>query len=382
MKKNTLTFIITCLLTTVSYGQQKFVPGYILKTEKDTLVGWVYSVNEPHNHIECLFKVSKTSEIQHFKPTDIYGYRLADGEFFISKEVEIEDSLMVVFMNYLSSGKINLFFSEDANKTDHYYINKGQESLNEISVTNQTVKVGAKTYSNPIRINRNLLKHYLEECPELFPTVDKMTSCKQKELINLLSEYNACNTSEKPFISYLKKTKRQFPFEFEGIGGVKNDLKSFNNKAVAIFAGVNIYYLLPILTKNSKLYLKSGYTIMHYNSVYRTFEETDPIYRAINGQYYSRLYPSYNLFTIPIQLQVQFTNKKFSPLVSLGVNLYKDYFIPCFNVGCKYSLTKNISAVMTIDFETYTPMLSPTADDSETKGLASYALNIGLRYRF
>jgi hypothetical protein len=62
----------------------------------------------------CRFKSDLSADEQQFHPTDIYGFRyIESGKFYISKTIEINNVLQMVFLEYLIQGIMNLYFYKD-----------------------------------------------------------------------------------------------------------------------------------------------------------------------------------------------------------------------------------------------------------------------------
>ena len=177
----------SCLL-----AQRDFRPGYMVRKPNDTVRGLIlYKALKTSGF--CVFKPGLNDQPVEYRPTDILAFRFDDGRYFITKEVRLDSVKKPVFVEFLVKGKANVYYLRD--ETDHYFIEKGADSLVELSekdkiITNEfgNAYVKSKQYHGK-------LKSVLSDCPDLFPEIDQ-ASLSQSSLISLARNYHArvCTT--------------------------------------------------------------------------------------------------------------------------------------------------------------------------------------------
>ena len=107
-----------CLFFASGFSQ-KFLPGFIITLENDTIYGGVANQQDLINVKKCSFKDS-LGEITIFQPNDIFGYKFNDGRYYISKKLENGNLEKSVFLEYLVKGVIDLYYYP-SNEGDKYF---------------------------------------------------------------------------------------------------------------------------------------------------------------------------------------------------------------------------------------------------------------------
>jgi hypothetical protein len=88
-----------------SYAQKKFLPGYIIKLNGDTINGYIYKDLPLNNFRVCTFKADQNAQTIKFKPDEISEYRFTDGKYFVSKKISIDTSKKsLVFLQWIIKG--------------------------------------------------------------------------------------------------------------------------------------------------------------------------------------------------------------------------------------------------------------------------------------
>jgi hypothetical protein len=86
MRRN-LFFVIFIFTTFLLQAQTDFRPGYVIKTEGDTLWGSVdYRGSELMSSV-CTFRNDKDGSVQKFTPNQIVAYRLKDSKYYVSETI-------------------------------------------------------------------------------------------------------------------------------------------------------------------------------------------------------------------------------------------------------------------------------------------------------
>ena len=124
MKKGCLLFyLIFFQYCYISFGQGNFRPGYIVTYNSDTLRGFIKLKSNFENSKSCIFKTEKNQIPKILSPDDIRAYRIENGKYYLSKEIEIDSLKKKVFLEYLVNGIVNLYYYKDP-LNEYYFIEK------------------------------------------------------------------------------------------------------------------------------------------------------------------------------------------------------------------------------------------------------------------
>src|SRR6056297_2598561 len=83
MKLNCTLLLIA--ISTIVFAQNEWKPGYILKTQQDTVWGSLQNKNYNENSHAITFRTDENEQPSTYLPDDIYGYRFKEGKFYVSK---------------------------------------------------------------------------------------------------------------------------------------------------------------------------------------------------------------------------------------------------------------------------------------------------------
>jgi len=120
MKKNLTIFILLVFFVSLR-GQEHFVPGFVIRNSGDTLYGYINSASPENNSRFCVFKPDLSSPAVNYTPADINAYGFVDGDYYVSKNIQIDSLTRTVFLRFLIKGKINLYsYLEDLSKIRYY----------------------------------------------------------------------------------------------------------------------------------------------------------------------------------------------------------------------------------------------------------------------
>lgn len=120
-------FLIVSIMAFICLGvnaQSNYKRGYIITNDNDSIAGWIDFRTDKMNQKQCKFKPSEQEKETIYLPGEIAGYRFTDeGNYYVSRDIEINEELQKVFLEYMVQGMMNLysyydgqqyFFFEDA----------------------------------------------------------------------------------------------------------------------------------------------------------------------------------------------------------------------------------------------------------------------------
>lgn len=332
------------MFPTFVFSQNDFINGYIITNNFDTLNGYIN--NNANKYYQCKFKKSLDSGSITYSPFEIYGYRLINGSFFISKKITIKNNYEKfiqyvfsdpakgrifdkswysdttektenIFINYILSGKFSLFYFND--KTgDHYFIEKENESIIDLTpdkllLINNGVLIGTKEDN---RYKGKLLA-VMEDCPQLKDEIKKV-DLNHKDLIKLAKDYhnlvcneNSCVVYEHPILP------KSLTYTF--YGGLS--FSHYSNRTLSGDQQINYYddgYFVigtslsfkNFIPEKEKLSFKINLDFCHNNYLGK--------FLYTNSQYDLSL--SYNCINSGILLVENLSTKFRSPYIEFGLN--------------------------------------------------------------
>lgn len=366
-------FIISFLLIfwLTSYAQTDFIPGYIQLTKTDTIFGFIENRADVLNYNECNFKRNLMDTVRIFNPLNIYGYRFIAGKCYVSKSIKDNGNQKAAFLECMVEGVLNLYYYSDS-KDLHYYIDKHDLPLKEISYPNEIIYKDGDMFERKDHVNKNVLKFYMQDCPMIYSDIDALNIPSHKLLIGLVKKYHDLHCPNEVCLIYQKKLPK-FRIDIQPIFGMtylSSDLYYLNPKTDKYTSqyGLLAYLWLPLV--NEKLFLKTGIIFNHVNG-----------FSAPEYQYDKTNLISESGIKIPIQLHYQFFKGDFTPVISGGVNVYSTpglHFgaLPVLSIGCNLKIEKNIYASLLGDTDCVFDGISNT--DNSIFKIGSYSINLGV----
>ncbi len=276
-------------LLSQSFAQMDLRPGYIIKNSGDTIIGMIDFRGDRNNCKVCVF-YQKADKRMELRPSEIYGYRFDDGEYFISKYIVRPDTIFQVFVEYLVQGKKDLFYYRDLSG-NHYLVNKTDSSLLEIPYSKRIINVDGKSYIHESTKHIGLLKMFFSDCPSVFSDIENIKIPDLNNLVSVTKKYHELMCETDSCIVY-RKQKMPLKIAFEPI---LQYTKFKDEPNIHKQYGCLFYILLP--ETSEKIYLKSGF--MHSDS---------PV--------------EYSYYKIPFQFEYVYPYKYVQPKIDVGMNIF------------------------------------------------------------
>jgi len=354
MKKIILLPIIYLIALSSSYSQSYFRPGFIQINEFDTIFGLICYQNDILSTRTCYFKKDQNDEAKEYTSKEIFGYRINDGKYYVSKKIasealdtnknsgDIKDSISL-FIEFLVKGKVNLYYYRDIVFGEHYLVDKPGAPLKEISFHDEILYKDGKAFKRKSMINKPLLRMYLNDCPEILNDVSEVKTRDHVLLINLFEKYHKECCPDETCLLYEKKVPK-FEVDIQLVAGILkfnlgDELTSFNSNYCAMY-GFLTYVWLPV--SNEKLFFKTG---LIYSNV-----------TGINTSIVTKKDTSYNFTKIPVQFHYNNLKKKICPTFSAGVSFYmlnrKMSYLFSVDIGVNLQISSRLSfsAVSDLDY--------------------------------
>ncbi|WP_439182049.1 hypothetical protein [Carboxylicivirga taeanensis] len=289
------------LISTLSFSQSDYRPGYIVQLNGDTIKGLIDFRGNVRNSQLCNFMNAEGQEKQ-YRPFDIRSYRFTKGKYYVSKKVKHEnDELADAFVEYLVDGEKDLYYYRTA-EGNFFLITYNDSTVVTLPYRKTTVVKEGKYYGVQSTQHIGFLKSYFNDAPELSRQIESITHPNSRNLTKLAKDYHdlKCNSTE--CIVYSKQD-RKFSLAVEPVFGYYKANMFADYKSQY---GIQLYFWLP--QNNENVYAKSGLLFTTNTLLSETatgFEISD-----------------YKIYTIPIAFEYQMAYKRIKPKFDLGINMH------------------------------------------------------------
>jgi hypothetical protein len=223
LRRFLFSFIITTSFINV-IARENFLPGYLINSDNDTILGFIDYQNWERNPETIHFRSGPDQKPQSFTPLDIKRFAVKD-EHYISAFVEMETSARTagnleynssfilstatVFLQVLYEGEKNLFHLIDSDGIESFFI--GSDTAPELLLYKRYLNVEEGDKDLIKENNRYLgqLTIYLQDCREITGQIAK-TGYDQLSFENLFNYYYGCTQAESTFHKKVEKTHYKF----------------------------------------------------------------------------------------------------------------------------------------------------------------------------
>lgn len=221
--RNTKRYFLVLLFfcTSMQAHAQKWVPGYVLLNNGDTLHGLIESGNWVKVPLKVRFRKSATAEIHTYSPLLIHSFRIKGGDWYFSFVGDIDpsslqddqltynpfpDTLRVsMYIRAIVLGKMSLYYARDLNDRLHLFIQKDGGAIMELKYkkyyTDETV---VADFRNQItrraimanQIYKEQLTNLMADCPPVaIGIVSQSLAYAKNDMMQIVMEYNKCKSS-------------------------------------------------------------------------------------------------------------------------------------------------------------------------------------------
>jgi hypothetical protein len=334
MQKHILS-LIPVFFSITAFCQGDLKNGFIINLAQDTIAGRIDFGNPDNAHKHCVFKPDDSSQWTTYTPSQLRGYRINDGQYFISKQIP-GDSRNAAFVEVLATGGLALYRFEDK-----FFVQKEGAELVELveEMVPMDVKEAGKLKTKLVYSTAPLetLNALMSDCKKAQVKL-KPAKLSEDFLIAAVQTYNEC--SEHRPGNYYKdihgvtrlKMKLKPIFSFGVAGGGSYYKASFlENTFTALYvyselsdeafnpaygptAGLSMEVKFPALTRVFSFVLTPS--ISSYS--HQIFQEG--VDRYYPHPYRVNLTFQQKKITIPIGFRCKLPLQDFSPFISAGVS--------------------------------------------------------------
>jgi hypothetical protein len=183
MKNLRSIMLFLILLPATIFGQS----NYFSKDSVLSLGIKIIKGSDKDNSRFCRVKIG--DQIIEYSPYEVQEYGFRDGRVYISKEINLEDSVKKVFLERLYSGKTSLFYYRGTG-IHTFFLGKDSSQLLEIPRRN----------GNGLNYLKQL-KDLISDCSNVTDAV-RFVSYNKGSLTKLISRYNNCELKPFPHFRY------------------------------------------------------------------------------------------------------------------------------------------------------------------------------------
>jgi hypothetical protein len=293
MRPSLCLLILGWLLPFISSAQGDYTRGYIIKTNGDSLAGFVAYRDRSKNGNTCFYKADKKSQATMYSPLDVNAFGFFEGNRYESKMLPVVNGQ--VFTEVLVKGKMSLYIYYDI-----FYV--------------ETDKLRQLTDKAPKGAYISILNELIKECG----LIADDTKYNSRDLSHLVQNYNRCKGGVG--LTFIKKNPlTRFNFQmYAGVDISQLKIDGFDdetfNKSYSMIVGAGVELSSPQFTDKGALILEAAYLEKRYTGYYEKKSNVvmDRSDYKINASF----------LKVPFSIRYNFLDKPHTPYVKLGVVQY------------------------------------------------------------
>lgn len=360
-----LLFFLFLIITLNAFGQIDYRSGYVILKNSDTTRGSINYVNDVQNSKACVFKQTPESALTTYYPGEISAYRFNDSKYFVSKNIFIDGSDQILFLEFLLKGRVNIYYCRTPIQ-DHYFIEK-DTIMKELDNSEVEIKEGDITNIYRPQEYKGLMKYLFSDCPSLSYQIDGL-KFEKKSIIGISKEYHERTCTYEKCIVYEKlMPKVKFGYGISVNYGLTDfryalefyvfDISKMHSNGIDGFINMNIPGW------NEQIFLKAALSYLNYK------DESD----VSTASYDAILKTNITSLGLRLELIYKLPINKISPFINIGTCLYdqieksviystsyevKDYsgdksgILGLFGGGgVEYKILRNVSLFLSCNYE-------------------------------
>ncbi len=339
MKKLYL-FLLLTFTSCFSFAQKNLVPGFVVLAGGDTIVGKLDN-RDWEALPEKINFVNSRGETKVYFPKDIQAFWSDPKEVYLSKRLAMDVSpvmladLLVnseqkivrdtlVFVKLLVRGDLNLYFSHDGSNKDHFWVQKANDTIIELTVDRKAV-INSNYEKSIYTLDKYkiFLPGIMSDCPSMEPAI-KNADFTKSSLSGLVNRYNKCiNPQSVDYTARETKTKFRFgiiagpslvKLKFEAEESIPIGSTDFNNAWTYSLGGA-MKIILPYL---------NGSLIIYNDFIYQPFsvEDSVRIYNILPHDSYNNYFFSFRMGYLKLNtmFRYQYPRWKIKPFINIGIS--------------------------------------------------------------
>lgn len=333
--KNLYKLLVVCvgaLLAVPAVAQSDYKPGYVVRSQGDTLQGQVsYRASALGNTIG--FKRNRQAGTVTYTANDIAGYGFPGDRNYRTRTLDHADTLAAehVFMQELVRGTVSLFVYRNT-----FFVEKNDNpgKLHKLYITQETyVNKDNAIARRAVNHHVRTLNTLMQDCFAMFSKIERV-KLAEKSLVDLIREYNNCTGGTEEQTTF-KEAKKWFGIRPGFVGAISHtslhfsasdetylhlDYAAFNTNTFPSF-GVALLLNSPRINEKASLLLEGRY--------FRNSYQADPSYVWFDSYYDNEIAIDIAALKLTTALRYDFGGKTIQPFVNAGsffnINQQRDY---------------------------------------------------------
>ena len=323
------------MLFTFNYtlAQYDFTKGFIIDNKSDTIYGLIDKNSLSTSSSYCYFKRDSIENIKKYTPFEIKQYSIENKKLYISKSVNINDTIQNYFLEYIVKGSVNLYYFQTKKMFDYYAIEKDGE----IYLLNNNEIVTYDANERLVKKNTNqfygMLKYLMNDEPEVVNKI-KITDFNYNSLKNIVKEYNDSICGIDKCVVYLKYQNkiddRKWKFSYgPSLGGLRLSYlqKLYYLTYIVQYSDHNLEY--TSYNNDNNLYFNNLDFLFVPGFFLNISRNTKFNFEAQFNYFHLKNEPlTIDLLRIPLIVNYDFLKyKKYTPYISFGFenNIFLNY---------------------------------------------------------
>lgn len=203
MVKTSFFLIILVLITNMSFAQADFREGYIINISNDTVPGFISNKGNLKTLKKCRFKPHLDADFIDYSPQDIHAFRIFDGGYYVSMEIDRDGENERFFIEKLVEGIIDVYYFSALN--DGFYLMQTEDGKtyelknSKIEVTNDE-----GTYVRDKKEYVYALRYLMQDSPKSVRKLDNL-SYSSNSIIDIAQYYHNDVCDDYECIVYTKE---------------------------------------------------------------------------------------------------------------------------------------------------------------------------------
>jgi hypothetical protein len=327
MKQIAFFLTLTLLVFNTSFGQKKFLEGFIVNNSNDTVKGLIEHQNWAQNPETIQFRNASGSGDVTYSPSDIRSFKVANETYVsgvvtidISKDMDYsnkpENVVDTTFLLVLVNGEKSLYYLKSKMLKDYFFIKKDNR-FETLFNKEYLTRIDGAIYNKKIESYKGQLNYYLQDCPKIMKNI-KEVIYSRNNLIRLFEKYYAC-TGEKPLY---QKELRKLSTEFGVLAGMSLTDLEFTTESEIYDGLVNADFsssVNPVVGVHFNVIFSK---LSLVNELMYTTYKTSGVYRDDVSEYYYGIYTNkigYSCIKLNNLLRIRMPIDKVSFFVDAGI---------------------------------------------------------------
>ncbi len=312
MNRLTGAIALALLIANAAAAQKpKFLPGYLVTIEGDTVRGFIRKLKLTGNYDSCVFVAQLNANPVTYHPSKLNAYKIDGSNKMVARTIQLKEKPVQVYLEVLADGKITLFRYDNYGES-FYFVEKAGPDFQQL--TNETIRMERGetfVYRKDNKFKVALTKLFADCSSTDLSQLDRALF-QEKSLTRLVEKYNQCVPVDAP-------KDPTFAFHFGILGGLNSSTYTLPSSVpsrgfVVPSYSTTTFEVGAFLELRKKTWIGSSFRVdLAYFSPHYVVTET-------RGFVYYKSVVDLQQLKIPLAYKYTFGNNKLAPYVLLGAS--------------------------------------------------------------